>query len=102
LFSLFDLNPTWRADLEREIAFQNGDADYPPFVQFAGTSPFLTPLRNMLLWGMGPAIGFAGIAGAVAATIVVFKRRELSVVLPIALALSVFVFQGPRFVAFMR
>ena len=96
------LNPTWRADIEREINFQNGNVDYPPFVQFAGRSPFLTPLKNMVVWGLGPALGLTGLAGAVAGAVLLFRRRELTFLMPLAFAGAVFAFQGPRFVAFMR
>ena len=37
-------NQRWWDDIQREREFQPGNADYPPFVQFAGTSSFLTPL----------------------------------------------------------
>ncbi|MEO6398351.1 MAG: glycosyltransferase family 39 protein, partial [Tepidiformaceae bacterium] len=97
-----NLNPTWRADIEREVDFQNGNVDYPPFVQFAGRSPFLTPLKNLVVWGLGPALGLTALAAAVAASTVVFRRRELTFVMPLAFAGAVFLFQGPRFVAFMR
>ncbi|MBA4181918.1 MAG: hypothetical protein C0506_15110 [Anaerolinea sp.] len=96
------LNPAWRADIEREINFQNGNVDFPPFVQFAGRSPFLTPLKNMVLWGMGPALGITGVVAAVASAALLFRRRELTFLLPLAFAGAVFVFQGARFVAFMR
>ena len=96
------LNPTWRTDIEREIDFQNGNVDYPPFVQFAGRSPFLTPLKNLVVWGLGPALGVAAIASMFAAGVVLFRRRELTFLMPLAFAGAVFAFQGPRFVAFMR
>ena len=97
-----NLNPAWRADIEREVNFQNGNVDFPPFVQFAGRSPFMTPLKNMVLWGLGPALGVAGLAATVAAGVTLFRRRETTFVLPLAFAGAVFLFQGPRFVAFMR
>ncbi|MBK6320080.1 MAG: phospholipid carrier-dependent glycosyltransferase [Dehalococcoidia bacterium] len=95
-------NQRWWDDIQREREFQQGNADYPPFVQFAGTTPFLTPLRNMVLWGMGPAFGIAAWVSMAAAGVVLFRRREVTLALPLALAATVFVFQGPRFVAFMR
>ena len=95
-------NQRWWDDIERERQFQKGNADYPPFIQFAGTTPFLTPLKNMILWGMGPAFGIAAWTSLAAATIWMFRKREVSVAIPIAVAATVFLFQGPRFVAFMR
>ncbi len=96
------INPEWRADIEGEIDRQNGNANFPPFVQFAGRTAVLWPLQNMVLFGLGPALGVAGWAGLGAAAVLMFKRRELAFLLPLGLATAVFAFQGPRFVAWMR
>jgi hypothetical protein len=61
------INQQWLDDIRRELDFQQGKADYPPFVQWAGRTPFLWPLRNMVLWGMGPALGIAAWVSFVAA-----------------------------------
>ncbi|MGD9933252.1 MAG: DUF2298 domain-containing protein [Dehalococcoidia bacterium] len=102
--SFFDMaiNPQWRADIEREIDFQNGNVDFPPFVQFAGRTAFLWPLQNLVLWGLGPALGVAGLTATAVASVVMFRRRELAMLLPIAVVAAVLAFQGPRFVAYMR
>ncbi len=39
-----------------------GRLDYPYVQQFAGTVPFLYPLVQMALWGVGPATVLAGLA----------------------------------------
>ena len=95
-------NQRWMDDIQREREFQQGNANFPPFIQFAGTTPFLTPLKNLVLWGLGPALGVAALAGTVAAGVVMFRRRDISIALPLAMVATVFLFQGPRFVAFMR
>lgn len=96
------LNQRWWDDIQRERDFQRGNADYPPFVQFAGTTPFLTPLKNMVLWGLGPALGVASWAAMAVAGALIFRRREMAFVLPFIAGVLVFGFWGPRFVAFMR
>ena len=98
----FRLNPEWKADLLREIDFQNGNVDFPPFVQFANRTPLLWPMQNLFLWGAGPALALAGFGSMAVAGVLMFKRRELSYLLPLALAASILGFQGPRFVAWMR
>ncbi len=102
--TFFDMsiNPQWRADIEREVDFQNGNVDFPPFVQFAGRTPFVTPLRNIVGFGLGPALGIAGWVALGVAGYVMFKRREITFLLPLVFAIAVFAFQGYRFVAFMR
>ena len=102
--TFFDMsiNPQWRADIEREVDFQNGNADFPPFVQFAGRTPFFTPLRNIVGFGLGPALGVAACMAVLTGSVLMFKRRELTYLLPLTFAAAVFAFQGYRFVAFMR
>ncbi|HXU23703.1 MAG TPA: DUF2298 domain-containing protein, partial [Tepidiformaceae bacterium] len=96
------INPQWKADIQREINFQNGNVAYPPFIQFAGRTPFLTPLKTMVLWGTGPLLGIAAWVALGAGAVLLFKRRELTFLLPLSFAAAIFVFQGERFVAFMR
>ncbi len=98
----FALNQQWWDDIQRERDFQRGNADYPPFIQFSGTTPFLTALRNITLWGLGPALAAAAYAGLLAAAVRTARSRDLSLLLPLAFALLVLAFWGPRFVAFMR
>jgi YYY domain-containing protein len=96
------LNPQWRADIEREIDFQNGNVDFPPFVQFAGRTPFAWPLANMVLWGLGPALGLGAWLSAAALGVLAVRRRDTTWAIPLAIVLGVVGFQGPRFVAYMR
>lgn len=100
--SIFEINPEWRADIEREQELQSGDVNHPPFVQFADYIRGVTPLEHMVLFGMGPLLGIAGLAGTVAAGVTMFRRRELVFLVPLALAVIIFGFHAPRFVAFMR
>jgi YYY domain-containing protein len=102
--TFFDMsiNPQWRADIQREVDFQNGNADFPPFVQFAGRTPFLTPLRNIVGFGLGPALGVTAWASVALGAVFMFKRRELTLLMPLVFLAAVFLFQGYRFVAFMR
>ncbi len=96
------LSERWMSDIQREIDFQNGNVDFPPFVQFAGRTPVLGPVENMVLWGMGPALGVTAWVACITAVVVMFRRREVAFALPLAFAGAVLAFQGPRFVAFMR
>ena len=96
------LNDQWVDDIQRERDFQDGNVDYPPFVQFAGHTPFLRPLEQMVRWGLGPALGIAAWVAVAAAAALVFRRRDLRFVLPLVVVAGVMGFQGPRFVAFMR
>ncbi|HEY5475941.1 MAG TPA: glycosyltransferase family 39 protein, partial [Tepidiformaceae bacterium] len=96
------INSRWLSDMTREIDFQNGNADFPPFIQFAGRTPILRPLEEITLWGLGPPLSIAGWLSAAIATVLVFRRRQLAFALPLIYLAAIFGFQGPRFVAFMR
>lgn len=96
------LSDQWWSDIARERNFQDGNVDYPPFVQFAGTTPILRPVVQMVLWGLGPALGMTAWIAAAVATVLMFRRRDLRYAVPLAAVAAVMAFQGPRFVAFMR
>ena len=67
--SFFDLRPDPRfidniAIVGQQVA---GVLDFPPAQQWAGRTPFLFPLQNMIIWGMGLPLGLvAWLAWAVA------------------------------------
>jgi len=96
------INLQWRGDIQREIDFQDGNADFPPFIQFAGRTPILRPLEEITLWGLGPLLSIAAWLSAGIVTILLFRRRQLTFALPLIYLAAIFGFQGPRFVAFMR
>jgi YYY domain-containing protein len=54
------LNPRWLADMGTAQHLVSGLAESPPNWQWTGRTPYLFPLSNMVLWGMGVALGIAG------------------------------------------
>lgn len=61
-------NPKYLADLETWQRFATGQADYPPSHQWAGATPYLWQLSNMVLWGMGPPLAVVAWLGFLLAT----------------------------------
>ncbi len=61
----FGLKPNfrWLQDVGAAQHLVSGDAESPPNWQWAGRTAYLFPLSNMVLWGMGIALGLAGWAG---------------------------------------
>ncbi len=106
------INNEWRADIAREADFQQGNVDFPPFVQFAGRSALLWPLENLVLWGLGPALGMAGFGAAAAAAVLLFRRRDTTALALLLTLIAVLAFQkslfgavpfpGTRLTAYMR
>ena len=97
-----ELNRQWFDDIRREMEFQSGRVDYPPFVQFAGRTPFLDPLGQIVLWGLGVPVGLAALAGLLLVSVRAYRRRDLAWALPLLLVLLTFGYYGRAFVNFMR
>ena len=56
----------WRGPL-MQASMAAGRFDFPYTRQYAGTLPFVYPLGQMALWGLGPLATFAGLVGMVLA-----------------------------------
>ena len=44
---------------------QKGDVIFPPSYQWMNTEPYIFPLKNLFLWGMGLPISIAAVAGLI-------------------------------------
>jgi YYY domain-containing protein len=53
-------NQRWLQDIGEAQTFVSGTWDAPPNWQWVGRTPYIFPLSNMILWGMGIAVGLAG------------------------------------------
>jgi YYY domain-containing protein len=62
LFS-FRLDPRWLADVDFWRGVQSGVIDYPPSHQWTERTPIIFQMKNLVLWGMGPALGISVLAG---------------------------------------
>ncbi|MBC8100493.1 MAG: glycosyltransferase family 39 protein, partial [Armatimonadetes bacterium] len=50
-------NPRWFEDLGRARYMTSAASEAPPQWQWVGRAPYIFPMTNMLLWGMGLALG---------------------------------------------
>lgn len=57
------LNPLWLDNMAVIRQQASGDVDFPPALQWANRTPILFALRNLVLWGMGPAAAIVAWAG---------------------------------------
>jgi Dolichyl-phosphate-mannose-protein mannosyltransferase len=65
--SWLDLRPNerYRAALEAQQRAIGGESLYPPAYQWLLSEPFVDPLRNLLVWGLGIPLGMAALAGTI-------------------------------------
>ena len=95
------LSQHWIDDMNN-LRRQSTGQDFPPNVQWIGRTPFLFPLKNMVVWGMGPALGLAAWAGVLCAGWRTLRHREGKHLLLLAWVLGNFLYSGGRFVTTMR
>jgi YYY domain-containing protein len=97
-------NSRWLDDLSAARHQTSSASDSPPQWQWVGRQPYLYPLSNMILWGMGIALGFAGwIATVWAGVRIVRGKPRALVTLPLVLWIVVyFGWVGGNFVTSMR
>ncbi|MGE5172129.1 MAG: DUF2298 domain-containing protein [Rudaea sp.] len=92
-------------DVTREsMRLASGAVDTPPNWQWLGRMPWLDPARNLVLWGLGPALGVAAIAGAALSGLRLLRAapRARARALPWLWAAGYFAWIGAQWVAAMR
>lgn len=101
---LFGILPSdrWLANLREVGELVSGEKDIPPSVQWAGRTPFVWPLSNLALWGMGVPLAVAAAAGTAAAVAALARRRAPRLLVPAAWVLVVVLHQGAQWVSSMR
>jgi len=90
-------------------SFDDPSGGFPPAVQWIKTKPYLFPLKNMILWGLGLPLGIISIAGityyALSITYLIVKRKISSllntyyIILSLSLLWTIllFFYQGSQF-----
>lgn len=92
---------TYLTAIGTQARMASGALDFPYTRQYVGTGP-LYHLKNLVLWGMGPALGVIALSGAVWAVVrVVRLRRPVDCVL-VAWVVPYLAFTLPQAVKFMR
>ncbi|GAB4555822.1 MAG: hypothetical protein OHK0023_27490 [Anaerolineae bacterium] len=62
-------------DLGQAQYLTSGRADFPPNHQWASRTPYLFPLRNMVIWGLGLPLGLMGWFGLIWALWQILRNR---------------------------
>jgi YYY domain-containing protein len=98
----FSLNPKWLDNMRQIQALMSGSADYPPGHQWTSRTPFVFPLVNMVVWGMGLPFGLAAWGSWMAAAVALLRGRGRRHILPVAWIGGMFLWQGLQYVQSMR
>ncbi len=96
------ISETFREDIRRLRERQTGTADFAPGVQWIGRTPYLFALKNMVVWGMGPALGLAAWGGVIYAGWRTLRYRESRHLLLLVWILGNFGYSAGQFVPAMR
>lgn len=96
------LNQNFRDDITNLRLLQDGTSDYPPSIQWIGRTPYLFPLKNIVVWGMGLPLGVVAWTAFAYATWRLLRHREPQHLLLVAWIAVNFGYSGGRFITTMR
>ena len=99
--------PRWLGNMRTIQSQVGGDVDFPPNHQWTDRRPIVFPWKNMVLYGMGPALGLTawlGFAAAVLYMLIWIGRRKNwhQHLLPALWIAIFFLYQGTQWVKSMR
>jgi YYY domain-containing protein len=106
----FSLSQQWRDNMREVSELIRGARDYPPGHQWASRTPFVFPLVNMVVWGMGLPLGVTAWTGWVVAAWQVLRGLTIKPapqsvrahLLPVVWIGGMFLWQGMQYVQSMR
>lgn len=101
---LFDIRPDERflESIGSVKGLVSGEVDYPPSHQWTARTPWLFPWYNMVLWGMGLALGLTAWAGWLTAAWRLVRRRQGEFLLLVVWVALYFFWQGQQFAKTLR
>ncbi|HEX9414899.1 MAG TPA: DUF2298 domain-containing protein, partial [Ktedonobacterales bacterium] len=93
----------FQLQVNEQTALSQGQLDYPYVRQFAGTTPYLYQIQQLLLYDMGLPLGLLGLAGGAAwAAVRVWRRWESDWLIIVSWLLVYFAVIGGAYTKFSR
>lgn len=99
---VFAPNPKFLDDLASVQRLVSGQDDYPPGHQWTNRLPYWFPWYNLVVWGLGPALGLAAWSGVALAAIQVLRQWQWRHLLMLFWVAGMFLYHGGQFVMTMR
>jgi YYY domain-containing protein len=100
-YALIDL-PDFQADIKQQGNLTTGMLDFPYVRQFAGTTPYLYELKNMLLYDLGVPLALLALVGCVFVARRVWRDWRDAYLVPLAWVLVYFVITGSFYTKYSR
>lgn len=100
-FSWFKLSPIFLENM-RKIKELTDGGEWPPNVQWAGRTPVLFTLSQLIKWEMGPFFGIPAIAGLLYGAWALCRKRDIRHLIPVLFCLTFLLYQSTRFVKYGR
>jgi YYY domain-containing protein len=92
----------FQAQVNEQTALSQGKLDYPYVRQFAGTTPYLYPLRQLLLFDMGVPLALLALAGFIWAITRVWRRLDDDWIVLVSWIAVYFAIVGGAYTKFSR
>ena len=93
---------TWSASILEQSRMVRNAGLFPYTNQYVGTPKYLYHLEQLVLWGVGPALGLACLAGTVWAAVRAAKRRDKAQAILFAWVVPYFLITGSFDIKFPR
>ncbi len=95
------INERWVANLREISVLSSGSADFPPALQWVNR-PITFALENMVFWGLGLPLGLAAWLAFIFIAYRIFKKKELTLLIPWSWTALIFVWQSINHTRAMR
>ena len=96
------LRPEFRRAFEFQQAAINGTVMFPPQWQWMETVPVIFLVKNLGLWGLGPAVSVLLIIGIAVSVYIIIKKRDIRLASLLLFVMAVIGYNGIKFVKTMR
>ena len=100
-YALIDL-PDFQAAIKQQSDLTTGMLDFPYVRQFAGTTPYVYELKNMLLYDLGVPLALLGLVGCIVVAWWAWRNWRTDYLIPLAWVVVYFAITGSFYTKYSR